>query len=88
MRPDFDEPDLLELEHSVSMRQTNTTVDLGDLEDLLMDVQCQGLTNIDPSSRRTFKRGVGVAISLAFVNTMLVFLAPCYLDFSGLIDCP
>ena len=77
MRPDYDEPDLLEVEHSA-----------GELKDLLMDVQCQGLTNIDPSSRRTFKRGVGVAISLAFVNTMLVFLAPCYLDFSGLIDCP
>ena len=89
VRPDFDESEIIELERCASnSRQTSETVDLGELDDLLVYAQCHGLINIEPSSKPIMRRVVGVALLAAVLNTIIIFLSPCYVDFSDLVDCP
>ena len=56
-------------------------------KDVALDVISRGVSTIDPSVKTTRNIIFVAALLTSLVNSIVVFMAPCYLDLSGLIDC-
>lgn len=56
-------------------------------KDVGADIIARGVSNIDPSVRKTRNWIFVAAFFVSLINSIIVYMAPCYLDLSYLIDC-
>ena len=56
-------------------------------KDVGLDVISRGVSNIDPSVKGTRNCIFVAALLTSLVNSIIVYMAPCYMDLSSLIDC-
>ena len=56
-------------------------------KDVAMDIIQRGVSNIDPSVKKTRNIIFVAALLSSFVNSMICFMAPCYIDLSAWLDC-